>query len=86
MPIYEYRCQDCRKVSSIFVRSVSSTVEPSCQHCNGQSLDRLISRVAVLRSAQEIYNDYDRMSWVDDIDDGGDDPFDGRGDYLTENL
>ena len=47
MPIYEYRCAVCRKRSSIFVRSVSSPVRASCEHCGGKKLSRLLSRVHV---------------------------------------
>ena len=50
MPIYEYGCQSCRKRTSVFVRSITSTLEPRCEHCGGRKLRRLISRVAVVRS------------------------------------
>ena len=51
MPIYEYRCQACQKRTSVFVRSMSATVTPRCEHCGGRELSRLISRVAVGRSS-----------------------------------
>ena len=50
MPLYEYRCQECRRRSTVFVRSMSSTVEPSCQHCGSENMRRLISRVIVHKS------------------------------------
>ena len=53
MPIYEYRCGRCRRVSSILVRSFSAPVEPVCGQCGATDLDRLISRFAVLRSEDE---------------------------------
>jgi putative FmdB family regulatory protein len=51
MPIYEYRCADCRKRQSIFFRSFAA-VEPSpaCQSCGGRHLSRLISRTAQVLS------------------------------------
>ncbi len=54
MPIYEYRCQKCRQRSSIFVRSFDQlkTFEPCCTHCGSDQLQRIISRVAVLRSEE----------------------------------
>jgi putative FmdB family regulatory protein len=52
MPIYEYKCNDCRRRVSIFWRSYSDSegATPRCPLCNGTNLARLISRVAVLRS------------------------------------
>jgi putative FmdB family regulatory protein len=54
MPIYEYRCNDCRKRVSVYWRSFSEveTVRPHCPACGGEDLARLISRVAVLRSEE----------------------------------
>lgn len=49
MPIYEYRCLDCRKKVSIFFRSISSISEPTCPECGGTNLERLFSRVVVRR-------------------------------------
>jgi putative FmdB family regulatory protein len=51
MPIYEYRCEACRKRTSVFVRSMSATVKATCEHCGSAKLSRLISRVAVGRPA-----------------------------------
>ena len=80
MPIYEYACEDCRKVSSVFVRSINSTpVAPNCSHCGGAQLSRKVSRVAVLHSRQDLHGDYDRMSAFDDAP--GDDDYDDSGDY-----
>ena len=52
MPIYEYRCQDCRRRVSILLRTFGEveTATPQCPRCGGSNLIRLISRVAVLRS------------------------------------
>jgi len=52
MPIYEYRCQDCSRKSSIFVRTASATVAPACAHCGSQRLERALSTFAYHRSEQ----------------------------------
>jgi len=52
MPIYEYRCQDCRKRTSVFVRSIGTPVTARCEHCGSRRVARLISRVAVVRSGE----------------------------------
>jgi putative FmdB family regulatory protein len=49
MPIYEYQCADCNRRVSIFFRSMSTTVDPRCPHCDGSNLRRLFSRVVVRR-------------------------------------
>jgi putative FmdB family regulatory protein len=47
MPIYEYRCQDCRRRSSVLVRTLSEVPAPRCDHCGGRDLARLISKVSI---------------------------------------
>jgi len=50
MPIYEYRCADCGRKTSILTLSVKSVPEVKCPYCGGTNLTKLVSRVAVLRS------------------------------------
>lgn len=50
MPIYEYRCPDCRKRTSVFVRSFNAPDTAACEHCGSQKAARVFSRVAVHRS------------------------------------
>ncbi|HSA95651.1 MAG TPA: zinc ribbon domain-containing protein [Acidobacteriota bacterium] len=52
MPIYEYRCADCRKKTTVVTLSVAAAVEPVCQHCGGRKMTKLVSRVAVKRSEE----------------------------------
>ena len=42
MPIYEYRCLECGKMSEIFLRSPDSEVA-KCPVCGGKNLERLLS-------------------------------------------
>jgi len=49
VPIYEYRCLDCRKKVSIFFRSMSGVTDPKCPECGGPNLERLFSRVVMRR-------------------------------------
>ena len=53
MPIYEYRCADCKKKVSVFFRSFSEVDHAAarCPNCNGSQLTRLISKVRVIRGA-----------------------------------
>src|SRR5512138_427220 len=52
MPIYEYRCADCRKKTTVITLSVKEAVDPVCSHCGGRSLTKLVSRVAVRKSEE----------------------------------
>lgn len=58
MPIYEYRCNDCRRLTSVFVRSASASVEPSCDHCESRAMERVLSRFAYHKSEQTILEQY----------------------------
>jgi putative FmdB family regulatory protein len=54
MPIYEYRCQECDRRTSILWRSFSEVEAelPQCALCGSINLVRLVSRVAVLHSEE----------------------------------
>ncbi|MBI4560980.1 MAG: zinc ribbon domain-containing protein, partial [Candidatus Rokubacteria bacterium] len=52
MPIYEYRCESCRRRQSFLVPSAREGFAPVCRFCGSKRLTRLISRVAVLRSEE----------------------------------
>jgi len=53
MPIYEYRCVDCKKKVSVFFRSFSAVDQEQarCPICHGARLTRLVSKVRVIRGA-----------------------------------
>ena len=42
MPIYDYQCQECDKVSEIFIRRTDKK-DISCPNCGSKNLSRLIS-------------------------------------------
>jgi putative FmdB family regulatory protein len=50
MPIYEYRCGNCKRRVSIFFRSFSAVAQARCPNCESDQLTRLVSRVAALKS------------------------------------
>ena len=73
MPIYEYRCPDCRRRVSLFFRSFSDVEdEPTCPRCGGANLTRLISRVAIVRSEDSRLDDLADPSSLAGLDE--DDP------------
>jgi putative FmdB family regulatory protein len=45
MPVYEYRCCDCRATFEVLVRTASLV---TCPHCGSSSVDKLFSAPTVL--------------------------------------
>ena len=69
MPIYEYRCQDCRRRVSLLFRSFSDIpADPACPRCGGVRLIRLMSRVAVVRSEEGRLDDLADPSALSGLD------------------
>jgi putative FmdB family regulatory protein len=69
MPIYEYRCANCRRRVSLFFRSFDDIpAEPACPRCGGTRLTRLISRVAVVRSEESRLDTLADPSSLSDLD------------------
>jgi putative FmdB family regulatory protein len=52
MPIYEYRCQECRRISGFLILNVNTPFTPVCKHCGSQSLERVLSRIHVRLSEE----------------------------------
>ena len=52
MPIYEYRCENCGRKVSVFVRRMGEEAE-QCPRCGSPRLVRLYSRFALARSEED---------------------------------
>ena len=52
MPIYEYRCEMCEGMSSLFTKTINTAVEPVCVHCQGTDMRRVISTFAMGKSGR----------------------------------
>lgn len=68
MPIYEYRCADCKKRVSIFFRSFATVDDPACPNCGGKNLARLVSRVATIKSEEARLESMSDPSNFGDVD------------------
>lgn len=53
MPIYEYRCEHCRRKVSFLFKSLTPSEPPHCPLCGSERLTRLFSRFAVVRSEED---------------------------------
>lgn len=71
MPIYEFRCEDCERISDFLILSVHESFDPICKYCKSRRMSRLISRVRVLRSEEsrmESLADPSKWGGVDEND------------------
>jgi putative FmdB family regulatory protein len=74
MPIYEYRCQDCGRVSSFLILNSQEPFVPVCRQCGGRVLERILSRVHVRLSEEtrlERLADPSQWSGLDENDPKG---------------
>ena len=51
MPIYEYRCTDCQKRSTLLILKPGQA-RIACKHCKSQNVERLMSRFAAPKSEE----------------------------------
>jgi len=72
MPIYEYECRDCHKRSSFLIMNPRKEIpELRCQRCHGTALDRVVSRVNVIKSEEarmESLADPSKLAGLDEND------------------
>ena len=71
MPIYEYRCRECRRVSAWLILNLKEPFTPVCRNCGSQDLERILSRVNVRLSEDtrlERLADPSQWSGVDEND------------------
>lgn len=66
MPIYEFKCADCGRVSSKFSRKIDTDLTVDCEHCGSGKTSRMMSRFGRTYSRDDIIEKYG-------------DPSDGRG-------
>ena len=52
MPIYEFRCRQCRKRTTALVLVRDRVSEVRCKHCGSSDLTKLVSRFATPRSEE----------------------------------
>ena len=52
MPIYEYRCDDCGKISEFILIKTEEAFTPQCKKCKSKKMSRILSKVRVIRSEE----------------------------------
>ncbi len=74
MPIYEFQCQHCRKISSFLILNRQEPFTPRCRHCDSTQMARVLSRVHVRLSEEtrmERLADPNRLGRLDENDPAG---------------
>lgn len=59
MPIYEYHCQACHRVSSIFFKVTSAARAVNCSHCGDSDMERIMSSFSQGRTEADEYRNLD---------------------------
>ena len=59
MPIYEYRCQSCHRVSSFFFKVASAATAVNCEHCGDTGMERIMSSFSQGRTEADALRDLD---------------------------
>lgn len=67
MPLYEYRCLNCRRKNTLFFRSMASVeADPACPSCGAHGMRRLMSRFWAHRSTTSASGDALDDAWLAD--------------------
>ena len=48
MPIYDFQCRSCGKISEMFVRDLNGTFV-NCPDCSSKDMEKLISAPAIMK-------------------------------------
>ena len=71
MPLYEYRCLDCRKRSTVLVLRLANQAQAACSHCASARVERILSRFASPKSEEarlEALTDPSNLAGFDEND------------------
>ena len=71
MPIYEYYCKSCKKVSSFLLLRVTEEHVPYCKACGSNDVIKRVSRISLLGGEERILEgllDPSRFSGLDESD------------------
>jgi len=68
MPIYEYRCENCGKISEFLLIKTDETFIPQCKRCKSKKMSRILSRVRVIHSEESRMESLADPSKLGDLD------------------
>jgi len=59
VPIYEYRCDHCKREFSVLILNVKEADPIRCKYCNGTDVTRLLSSFRVHQTEESRLADFD---------------------------
>jgi putative FmdB family regulatory protein len=71
MPLYEYRCLDCKKRSTVLILTLTNQMPVTCSHCTSPRVERILSRFASPKSEEarlEALADPSNLAGLDEND------------------
>jgi len=68
MPIYEYWCESCKKISSFLLLRATEVFIPYCKTCGSRNLRKRISRISVLKGEEKMMEKLLDPSRFSDLD------------------
>ena len=58
MPIYEYQCKSCGKISSLLILNAQEEKDSRCSHCRGARLVRVLSGFALHKTESQRLDEF----------------------------
>ena len=65
MPIYDYRCNKCSQVQSIFVRDLKKKLNPKCEKCNSKDIKHLSKKEELKQEFKE--KEKEHLTTIEDL-------------------
>ena len=69
MPLYEYRCGECRRRFTLLVGMVAQAASQQCPRCGSTRLNKLVSRFSVARTEDDLLESIADPNTLGDPDD-----------------
>lgn len=66
MPIYEYQCQICGRISSLLILKAEDEQKIYCANCRSVKLNRVMSKFAVHKTEGQRMSEFDPRASRDD--------------------
>jgi putative FmdB family regulatory protein len=69
MPLFEYRCEECKRKFTLLVGMVADGPRQECPRCGSAQIRKLISRFTIARTEDDILDDMADPSSLGDPED-----------------
>ena len=68
MPIYEYKCQECKRSFTVLCSLELRDASHNCDHCRSEKTSRMVSRFKTIRTEEQILESMTDPSMLSGID------------------